>query len=235
MTGLLVRVGADQSEGGGYWNGPVDSTTNEFVYVSIPEQRPCHKGLEKLYSFLDSHLVRLGTSLPMHLRKRCMHLDPDFDHLTHGDKNQRAKQIGTQLVKGDFIVFYAELKDLRTRHLVYAIIGFYKVKRIVPASSIARRYRDVNAHTRRILSQESNDIVVFATPSKSGRLKHYLPIGNYRNRAYRVRNDLLESWGGLSVRGGYIQRSAQLPRFLRPKQFLKWYYSVSPKLVHSNN
>ena len=37
MKGLLVRVGADQSEGGGRWNGLVNSRTGEFVYVPIPE------------------------------------------------------------------------------------------------------------------------------------------------------------------------------------------------------
>ena len=40
MKGLLVRVGADQSEGGGRWNGSVDGATDEFAGVSIPDPGP---------------------------------------------------------------------------------------------------------------------------------------------------------------------------------------------------
>jgi hypothetical protein len=47
VKGLLVRVAADQSEGGGNWNGPVDSETGEFVYVSIPDDSTMRAGLEK--------------------------------------------------------------------------------------------------------------------------------------------------------------------------------------------
>src|SRR5439155_17199958 len=33
VRALLVRVGADQSEGGGWWNAPVNSVTREFAYA----------------------------------------------------------------------------------------------------------------------------------------------------------------------------------------------------------
>jgi hypothetical protein len=39
MKALLVRVGADQTEGGGCWNGPVNSVMRKFVYVPIPESK----------------------------------------------------------------------------------------------------------------------------------------------------------------------------------------------------
>jgi hypothetical protein len=32
-----------------------------------------------------------------------------------------------------------------------------------------------------------------------------------RGGVYRVRNDLLDAWGGLDIKDGYIQRSAFLP------------------------
>jgi len=85
MKGLLVRVAADQSEGGGNWNGPVDSETGEFVYVSIPDDSTMRAGLEKPYRLLEPALARFGQRLPMHLGDRNMHLDPDFSHLTYGD------------------------------------------------------------------------------------------------------------------------------------------------------
>ncbi len=69
----------------------------------------------------------------------------------------------------------------------------------------------------------------------SGRLQRCLPIGEYRDRAYRVRRDLLEEWGGLSVKDGYLQRSARLPRFLDPHRFMGWLESQRPVLMQANN
>ena len=40
MRALLVRVGADCTDAGGRWNGPVDRTTGAFAYVPIPEPEP---------------------------------------------------------------------------------------------------------------------------------------------------------------------------------------------------
>jgi len=69
----------------------------------------------------------------------------------------------------------------------------------------------------------------------SGRLQRCLPIGEYRDRAYRVRRDLLEQWGGLSVKDGYLQRSARLPRFLDAERITGWFASQRPILMQANN
>src|ERR1700691_2249556 len=100
MKVLLVRVGADQSNGGGYWNGPVDSSSGEFVYVPIPDDGPFHPGHAKPYSALAAHLGGKWPSLPLHLARLDTHLDPDFAHLTYGDQGERAKQISTKLGNG---------------------------------------------------------------------------------------------------------------------------------------
>src|SRR5207245_1502961 len=76
--------------------------------------------------------------------------------------------------------------------------------------------RDMNAHSRRTLAPEAQDLIVLGRPGLSGRLRRCLPIGEYRNGAYRIRRDLLELWGGLSVKDGFLQRSARLPRLLDP-------------------
>src|ERR1035437_6072802 len=68
MNSLLIRVGADQSVGGGSWNGPVDLQSGKFVYVPIPETQPVHVGMEKNYSALSQALSSFGASLPPHLR-----------------------------------------------------------------------------------------------------------------------------------------------------------------------
>jgi len=237
MNSLLVRVGVDSSLGGGSWNGPVDTRTRKFTYVAIPETRPVHAGLEKPFSALDPFLHSMfGVRLPGHLSQRHMHLDPDFAHLTYGDQGARAKQLCGKFKQGDMIVFYSSFADCRGgRDLVYAIIGLFVVDEMVSATSVPIGARDTNAHSRRILEEGSQDVIVRGCPGVSGRLELCLPIGEWRDRAYRVRRDLLEAWGGLSVKNGYLQRSARLPEFLDPERFRRWFESKEPTLLQANN
>jgi hypothetical protein len=62
-----------------------------------------------------------------------------------------------------------------------------------------------------------------------------VPIGEFRDRAYRVRNELESAWGGLSVKDGYIQRSAVPPAFLAPQLFYEWFIEQDVKLLRRNN
>ncbi len=235
MKGLLVRVAADQSEGGGHWNGPADSGTGQFVYVAIPESSPRHPSLNKPYSALGLPLASFGVTLPPHLSAQDMHLDPDFDHLTYGDQGERAKQIRTKVGPGDLLVFYAGMRDLQPRPgLVYALIGLYVVEDIIPALTVPVARRHENAHTRRVFAGAS-DIVVRARREVSGRLERCIPIGDYRERAYRVWPKLLSAWGGLSVNNGYLQRSARLPEFLQADRFYDWFKAQKVALVPRNN
>ena len=165
-----------------------------------------------------------------------MHLDPDFEHLTYGDKGERAKQLRAGLGRGDAILFYAGLADVRgASRLVYALVGLLIVEEIVAAADVPREQWDSNAHCRRVLADGASDIVVRGRAGGSGRLQRCLPIGEYRDRAYRVRRDLLDEWGGLSVKDGYLQRSARLPRFLDAPRFMGWFESQRPTLVQANN
>lgn len=214
----------------------MDAESREFAYVAIPEYNATHPGLEKPYSLLAPALDKFGVRLPSHLTSGHMHLDPDFGHLTYGDSGRKAKQIASTLTPGDVAVFYAGLKEVRgARELVYAIIGVLEVQEIVLATSIPAMQRDFNAHSRRILDSDAVDIIVVGNRKASGRLKCCLPIGEYRDRAYRVRRDLLDEWGGLSVKDGYLQRSAQIPSLLQPARFLAWFRSQAPTLVQANN
>jgi hypothetical protein len=158
----------------------------------------------------------------------------DFDHLTYGDLGERGKQIRAHLRAGDYIVFYAGLSTGGVQ-LVYAIIGLFLVDRLINASDMPNSARDTNAHSRRVLCHDAKDVVIYGRPGVSGRLQNCLPIGGYRDRAYRVRPDLLRTWGGLSVKDGYLQRSARLPRFLDPDRFLRWLESQAPALKQQNN
>jgi hypothetical protein len=77
-------------------------------------------------------------------------------------------------------------------------------------------------------------MIVRARRGVSGRLKRCIPIGEYRDRAYRVRRDLLSAWGGLDVKNGYVQRSARLPEFRDAALFYRWFLAQEPQLVASN-
>mgnify|MGYP000915563064 CR=1 FL=1 len=233
MKGVLVRVAIDSTCG--HWNSPYEPLTGRFVYVPIPESpNGLHPELIHKYDEVTPSLKRIGMSLPYHLLDKPMHLDPDFEMLTYGDVWPRSKPLLT-LVRGDFIVFYAGLRSLDNKNdqLVYALIGFYRISEVVNAVDIPKARWHENAHTRRVA--DDSDIVVRATREGSGRLTKAIPIGEFRNKAYRVRQDILNEWGGLSVKDGYLQRSAKLPEFTDPAKFLRWWNGLGIHLINKNN
>lgn len=97
----------------------------------------------------------------------------------------------------------------------YALVGLYRVAGVARVAEFPRARWHENAHLRRAKAKPT-DVVVHADPARSGRLRRCIPIGEFRDGAYRVRRDLLVAWGGLSCRDGFIQRSAVPPRF-RPR------------------
>ena len=185
-----MRVGADQSDGGGSWNGPVNSGTGQFASVAIPESSPVRPGLNKPYANLGRPLADLATSLPPPQSVRDMHLDPDFEYLTYGDQGERAKQIRAKVGPGDLLVFYAGMRAVQpSAQLVYALIGLYVVNDIIPALSVPAWRRHENAHTRRVLAAGASDIVVRAHRNLSGRMGRLSEVIPRLNQA--VSNDTL--------------------------------------------
>jgi len=247
MRAVLIRVGIDHSFG--EWNAPADPSTGEFVYVPIPESESItrfHRGCERKYDELIPHLENFSKRYRFDLDRdmqfprallldRSMHLDPDFEYLTYGDDgNKRGKVLGT-LVEDDLVVFYAGMRstDLAQKPLIYGIVGMIVVDRICEISAVPKSQWHQNAHTRKARHGE-HDLVVWGKPTVSGRLQRFLPIGEYRDHAYRVRRDLLELWGGLSVNDGYIQRSARPPSFLNASAFHDWFRCQMVPLIAAN-
>jgi len=232
MKGLLVRVGVDSTDGN--WNAPVRKASGDFAYVTITETKQLRPSLVRRYDEFIPAVARFGQELPGALLGQPTHLDPDFEHQTYGDQGQRARSI-SKLQSGDVLAFFAGLRAVENPgdSLVYALIGLYVIEEIAPARSVPRNRWHENAHTRR--EPGASDIVVRARPGFSGRLKKCIPIGEYRDRAYRVRRDLLSAWGDVDVKDGYIQRSARLPEFRDAARFYRWFNAQRPELVAANN
>ncbi len=244
MHAYLVRVGIDQAFG--RWNAPMDPVTDEFVYVPIPEDREMRPALATPYGQVQPALARFADAhpdapsrsvqLPQNLISAKMHLDPDFGQLTYGDNGLRRGLPLANLSRDDVIVFYAGLRPVAAcqHRLVYALIGLYHVKEVVRLDSVVAPRWSENAHTR-CLDHEGSDVIVRAEPGRSGRLRRCIPIGEFRDRAYRVTRGILEAWGGLSCRDGYLQRSAVLPSLLDPLRFMGWFEQQGAELVGTNN
>ena len=194
--------------------------------------------IPELDRFCGQFNVKLkeGLAFPPTLKHLRMHLDPDFEYLTYGDNGDSRGSGMKEMQKDDLLVFYGGLQPIRPweDNLVYALVGLFVVKEVVLATKVPKERLHENAHTRKVRIGEP-DIVVRARPARSGRLVQCIPIGEWRNRAYRVRQDILRSWGGLSVKDGFIQRSAVPPTFLDPERFYDWFLKLQIPFVRRNN
>jgi hypothetical protein len=119
--------------------------------------------------------------------------------------------------------------------LVYAIIGLLVVDDMFLAADVAPEEWDINAHSRRALSIGATDLIVRGKAGVSGRLHRCVPIGEFCAGAYRVRQDLLATWVGLTVRDGWLQRSARLPRFNDAQRFIEWLAGQGPPSLSAVN
>jgi len=226
--GLLLRVGIDQIYG--KYNAPINPVTNDYLYMPIPQGN--HTFLKGMATGYNQIVPFFGTwaknnsfsgVFPNNLKNRNCHLDPDFDCLTYGDQGTGRGNRVKKLKQGDFLVFFASFKPITpcNHRLIYAIFGFMVVDKVIQVKHIQPSDFHLNAHTR-ITNPNGDHIVIFADKEKSGRLKYAIPIGEYRDKSYRVTNDMLKDWGGLDVKNGFIQRSVNPPWFNDSGKFLSW-------------
>jgi hypothetical protein len=238
--GLLMRVGIDQTYG--QYNAPINPVTNDYIYMPIPQgDSRFISGMETTYDdlspYFESWCHKNGTEMefPSGLINTNCHLDPDFDYSTYGDQATGRGLRVRDLNKGDFIAYFASFRPISNceHKLVYALYGIMVVDKILKVSDIPNNEFHKNAHTR-IKDSNKEHLVVFANPSLSGRFNRAIPIGEFRNGSYRVTNKMLEAWGDIGVKDGFIQRSVCPPWFLKPEKFLNWLDSQQVKLINGN-
>ncbi|HET6914020.1 MAG TPA: hypothetical protein VFH71_11855 [Rhodanobacteraceae bacterium] len=236
---ILVRVAVDQKYG--QWNAPCNPDTGDFVYVPIPQDEANVPGMARGYLPVIGPAIQAfaarnsaAVALPGQLHDRRMHLDPDFDFLTYGDAERRGREL-LKFNENDWVVFYSGMRPVSggTR-LCYGLIGLFVIDSVRRVADIPAPEYDRNAHTR-LLHKTDTDIVVTGKPGLSGRFDRYMDIGELRDGSYRVRRELLEQWGGLTVNDGWIQRSANPPLFREPARFAQWLQAQQVRLLPANN
>lgn len=252
MRAILIRVGADKSDGGGNWLAPVDPDSGRFVYVPIPEKAfDFHPGCERrfdevadpLMGFLSEHRAPAGywRSRMEAKRGQPMHLDPDYEHLTYGDLGDVRGRDLRNFEPDDLIVFYSAFKPIRAAvSLVYAVVGVYVVDEIVFAPSVEDARRRENAHTRKA-DRAPRDIVVRARPGVSGRCEWCIPVGEKRGASnYYLRREVEDAWGGLVKADGsprkssWLNMSGSMPLLGNPEGFTRWWATQHVPLVQRN-
>lgn len=237
--GLLVRVGIDQTFG--EYNAPINPITNDYIYMPIPQDGADFlSGMDTTYEDLVPHFESwcqkndVTLKFPLKNNRHC-HLDPDFNFSTYGDQaTGRGLRVG-DLNEGDFIAFFASFKPITKcdHKLIYALYGIMVVDKVMKVANVPEKEFHKNAHTR-IKAMNKDHWVVFANSSLSGRFNKAIPIGEFRNGSYRVLNEVLDAWGGIDVKDGFIQRSVCPPWFTKPEQFLTWLESKQVMLINSN-
>lgn len=252
MKGILVRVGADGTDGGGNWLGPVDPDSGRFAYIPIPENTSeFHPGCERRFDEVADSLLGFLSELrapDAYWRRRIdakrgrpMHLDPDYEHLTYGDLGDVRGRDLREFKRDDLIVFYSGLRPMRpASELIYAVVGVFVVDEVVLAPSVDDGRRHENAHTRKA-KRAPGDIVVRARPGVSGRCARSLPIGEKRDVSnYYLRPDIEAAWGGLVKADGsarkssWLNMSGSMPLLGDPKGFIRWWTEQNVPLVRRN-
>lgn len=235
-----MRVGIDQTFG--EYNAPINPNTNDYMYLPIPQGKDDFKsGMRTSYDDLLPYFASWGQKngaeieFPQNLNNKSCHLDPDFDFSTYGDQaTGRGLRVG-DIKGGDFLAFFASFKPIiKCDHkLIYALYGIMVVDKVLRVADVPENESHKNAHTR-VSNTNKDHWVVFANPSLSGRFNRAIPIGEFRNGSYRVKNEILDAWGDIGVKDGFIQRSVCPPWFTKPEKFLKWLESQKVELINSN-
>jgi hypothetical protein len=82
---------------------------------------------------------------------------------------------------------------------------------------------------------DPTDMIVRGRPGVSGRLERCIPFCEHRAGSYRVLPAILDAWGGISSKDGFVGRAPRLIAIGDSQGFLRWLRSHRPALLNRNN
>lgn len=109
------------------------------------------------------------------------------------------------------------------------------VDKIVPIDENPEAGFHENAHTRRMMRANADDVVVLAKAGRSGRTAVCVLMREYRARASRNTESLLAASERLSTNDGGLRRNAMFPSFMNPTACQDWWSAHKVELVGRTN
>lgn len=225
MKAMFLRVGIDKGTDGCL--SPIFEDLS-FEYIPLSETEINLKEKQTFSQYMGRKGKLLSEYLPQKVRDIPMHLDPEFETFTYGDKGTKAKWL-LKLNPGDFLVFYAGLTPFGTQSVDDAlyIIGYFKVSEIINFNEFSVDKKEKyslkyinNAHLKRHNDLEGL-VIVKGYENQSELLNKAILISEFRlnkiSRRYHVVSKKMENL--LGIRGS-IQRSIP-PRIIEENEFLE--------------
>ena len=219
---MLLRVGIDKGCGGTLAPLFNDGT---FEYIPIPEEDPDSTETQTYDNTLGRNGKPLSNYVPLKIRKRVLHFDPEFETFTYGDSTTKRKFL-LKLDKNDLLVFYAGLTPYKND--IYPdglyIIGYFIITEVVDFNGLSieeiSKYSELyfnNAHVKR--NMDYKDLVIISgDKNRSKLLRRPILISepklNIAGRLYHAVSEEMENELGIK---GSIQRSIP-PRIIEDQR-----------------
>ncbi len=208
MKSLIYRVGADSTPAGGETHGRLNDNSY-FTYLPIPER----------YDSVSTPKYKehpMKEDIPKDLLDRSIHLDPNFEKGTYGNiyvfcngnKNPKGQRLLEFKENIPFrLVFFSALKD-KDGDIRYGFIGQLIATEVEKVNRLGDDQKKKNVHGQRKNGKgDGRSVIAFAEEGDlhSGRYDKFIEFADYRNKSYRVKQNLLKRWGGWSSNDGHCQ------------------------------
>ncbi|MCB0728855.1 MAG: hypothetical protein KDD00_15430 [Ignavibacteriae bacterium] len=182
MKAILLRVGIDSQ-----YNA-LSPVWGDYTYKYIPIYYKDIKEKEKKEKRTYKDLG-LEYYVPAKIRKKKVHLDPEFKTYTYGDPGRTKRSFLLNLNKGDLLVFYlgGETQEEPVERGCY-IFGYFVVKKVYDWNKLTNKEKKdaekickENAHIRSSKSKD-NLVIVKGSPA-SKLLKKCIPISDENKKS----------------------------------------------------
>lgn len=175
MKAILLRVGIDKTY------GALSPIWGDYTFKYIPIYYKDIKAKEKKETRTYKDLG-LEYYLPEKIRKKKIHLDPEFKTYTYGEPGRVKRASLLNLNKGDLLVFYLGGKtDVEPIEIGCYIFAYFVVKNVYNWNEMTEKERRdaekvcrENAHIRS--SKSKDNLVIIKGSSDSKLLKKCIPI-----------------------------------------------------------